>query len=200
MFGQGRNATLNCNNMGGPNNTIIWEVEGDRLAITNSHQISVFVNVSFGGNYTCIVSNAAGSESDSTMLYVHPLIVENPAPLITVTNGTNTGFSCDAESFPDPIYEWIRPNGLIVREEVIKMNRQNLLGFNPTLFGDEGTYICRAFIIIDEIIYDVNSTGTVLTSKYNCYQIVKSTIVHTPYPMWCGRLPGCACMHGLMYV
>ena len=133
VFGQGRNATLNCNNMGGPNNTIIWEVEGDRLAITNSHQISVFVNVSFGGNYTCIVSNAAGSESDSSMLYVHPLIVENPALLITVTNGTNTGFSCDADSFPDPVYEWIRPNGLIVREEVIEMNRQNLLGFNPTL-------------------------------------------------------------------
>ena len=200
MFGQGRNATLNCNNMGGPNNTIIWEVEGDRLAITNSHQISVFVNVSFGGNYTCIVSNAAGSESDSTMLYVHPLIVENPTPLITVTNGTNTSFSCDAESFPDPMYEWIRPNGLIVREEVIKMNRQNLLGFNPTLFGDEGTYICRAFIIIDEIIYDVNSTATVLTSKCICYQVVR-VLSSTPHTPWgAGDYPGYACMHELMYV
>ena len=83
----------------------------------------------------------------------HGLIVGNPAPFITVTNGTNTGFSCDAESFPDPMYEWIHPNGLIVRKDVIEMNRQNLFGFNPTLFGDEGTYICRAFIIIDEIVY-----------------------------------------------
>ena len=165
MFQQGRNATLSCSNKGGPNNTIIWEVEGDRLPFTNSHQISVFVNVSSGGNYTCTVSNAAGSESDSTMFYVHPVIVGNPDPLITVTNGTNAGFSCDAESFPDPVYEWIRPNGLVVRDEVIEMNRQNVLGFNPAFFGDEGTYICRAFIIVDRIVYDVNSTATVLTSK-----------------------------------
>ena len=165
VFEQGRNATLNCNNEGGPNNIIIWEVEGDRLPFTNSHQISFFVNVSSGGNYTCIVSNAAGVESASTMLYVHPLIVENPDPLITVTNGTNTSLSCDAESFPEPVYEWIRPNGLIVRDEVIKTNRRNVLGFNPALFGDEGVYVCRAFIIVEGIVYDVNSTATVLTSE-----------------------------------
>ena len=104
----------------------------------------------------------------------------NPDPLITVTNGTNTGFSCDAESFPDPVYEWIRPNGLIVRDEVIETNRQNVLGFNPALFGDEGTYICRAFIIVDRIIYDVNSTASVLTSKLvifiKLHLLVSSTI------------------------
>ena len=165
VFEQGRIATLNCNNEGGPNNIIIWEIEGDRLPFTISHQISFFVNVSSGGNYTCIVSNAAGVESDSTMLYVHPLIVENPDPLIAATNGTNTGFRCDAESFPEPVYEWICPNGLIVRDEVIETNRQNVLGFNPALFGDEGTYVCRAFIIVEGITYYVNSTATVLTSE-----------------------------------
>ena len=165
MFEQGRNATLNCNNEGGPNNVIIWEVEGDRLPFTNSHQISVFVNVSSGGNYTCIVSNAAGVESYSTMFYVYPLIVRNPDPFVTITNGTNAGFRCDAESFPDPIYEWIRLNGLTVRDEVIETNRRNVLGFNPALFGDEGMYICRAFIVVDGIVYDVNSTSAVLASK-----------------------------------
>ena len=165
VFEQGTNATLNCNNQGGPNNTIIWEIEGDRLPFTNSHQITVFANVSAGGNYTCIVSNAAGSESDSTTLYVHPLIVGNPDPLITVANGTIASFSCNAESFPDPVYKWIGPNGSVVPDEVIDASQPNVLVFNPALFGDEGPYFCRAFINISGIIYDVNSTAAVLTSK-----------------------------------
>ena len=63
------------------------------------------------------------------------------------------------------MYEWIRPNGLIVRDEVIKTNRRNVLGFNPALFGDEGIYVCRTFIIVEGIVYDVNSTASVLTSE-----------------------------------
>ena len=165
MFEQGTNGTLTCNNQGGPNNTIIWEVDGDRLPIANSHQISVLVNVSSGGNYTCIVSNAAGSETDSTMLYVHPVIIQNPDQFVDSINGSTTDFSCDAESFPEPMYQWVRPDGLLVRNEVKDENRTNVLGFDPVLFGDEGAYICRAFITIDGTPFDVNSTAAVLTRK-----------------------------------
>lgn len=165
MFEQGTNGTLTCNNQGGPNNSIIWEVDGDRLPIANSHQISVLVNVSSGGNYTCTVSNDASSETDSTMLYVHPVIIQNPDQFVDAINGSTTDFSCDAESFPEPMYQWVRPDGLVVRNEVTDENRTNVLGFNPVLFGDEGAYICRAFITINDTIFDVNSTAAVLTSK-----------------------------------
>lgn len=162
MFEQGTNATLTCNNQGGPNNTIIWEVDGGHLPIANSHQISVLVNVSSGGNYTCTVSNAAGSETDSTMLYVYPVITQNPDQFVDAINGSTIDFSCDAESFPEPMYQWVRPDGLVVRNEVI---RTNVLGFDPVLFGDEGTYICRVFITINGTTFDVNSTTAVLTRK-----------------------------------
>ena len=165
MFEQDTNATLTCNNQGGPNNTIIWEIDGDPLPFTSSHQISVFVNISSGGNYTCTVSNSAGTESDSTMFYVHPLIVSNPDPFIDITNGSRTGFSCDAESFPDPIYQWIRLDDSMVRDGVVQASRPNVLGFNPVLFGDEGVYICEAFIIINQTVFSVNSTLAVLTRE-----------------------------------
>ena len=171
MFEQGTNGTLTCNNQGGPNNTIIWVVDKDRLPISNSHQISVLVNVSSGGNYTCTVSNAAGSETDSTMLYVHPVITQNPDQFVDAINGSITDISCDAESFPEPMYQWVRPDGLLVRNEVTDEYRTNVLGFDPVLFGDEGAYICRAFITINGTTIDVNSTAAVLTSK--------SVIIHS---------------------
>ena len=164
VFEQGTNATLTCNNRGGPNSTITWKVDGDPLSVTGSHQISVFVNASSGGNYTCTVINAAGNESDSTMLFVHPLIVRNPDPLIAVTNGTNVGVTCDAESFPDPMYEWIALHSS-AREQITDTDSRNVLQFNPVLFGDEGTYVCRAFITINGTVYDENSTAVVISSK-----------------------------------
>ena len=63
------------------------------------------------------------------------------------------------------MYKWIGPNGSVVPDEVIDASQPNVLVFNPALFGDEGPYFCRAFINISGIIYDVNSTAAVLTSK-----------------------------------
>lgn len=172
VFEQGMNVTFTCNNKGGPNNTIIWEIDGDRLPLNSSHQISVFVNASTGGNHTCIVTNAAGSEAYTTTLYVFPLFTENPEPFVDATNGTNAAFACDADSFPEPMYQWIRLDDLMVRENILDTNRPNVLGFMPTLFGDEGTYVCRAFIRVNGTIHDVNSTAGVLTRK-----LVKTTVV-----------------------
>lgn len=165
MFEQGTNATLTCDNRGGPDNTIIWNATGDSLPFTESHQITVLVSESIGGTYTCNVSNAAGFETDSTVLYVHPLITANPEPFVDVTNGTVASFSCDAEGFPEPMYQWIRSDGSAVRSDVTDTNRTNVLGFEPVVFGDEGTYICRSFININGMVYEVNSTATVLTRK-----------------------------------
>lgn len=111
--------------------------------------------------------NAAGSDSDRTTLNVHPLITQNPNPFIDATNGSVIAdFSCDAESFPEPTYQWIRLDGSMVRSDVIDTNTPNVLGFNPVIFGDEGRYLCRAFITVDGVIYEANSTMAVLTREY----------------------------------
>ena len=165
VFEQGTNATLTCNNQGGPDNVIVWKVDEDILPFTNSHQISVLVNESTGGNYTCNVSNAAGFETDSTMFYTHPLITADPEQFVDVTNGTITSLSCDAVGFPEPLYQWIRSNNLPVRTDIVDASRPNVLGFEPAVFGDEGTYICKAFFNIDGMLYEDNSTAAIITCK-----------------------------------
>ena len=179
MFEQDTNATLTCNSDGGPDNNIIWEVDGDPLPVFDSHQISVFVNISSGGNYTCIVTNSAGRETGSTMLYVHPLITVNPEFFSDVTNGTSTAFMCDAESFPEAMYQWIRLDGLMVRDDSIDQSTTNILSFDPALFGDEGIYICMAFINITNKVYSVNSTEALLTRKLASSMILLLfTLIH----------------------
>uniref|UniRef100_A0A1X7SUG8 Ig-like domain-containing protein n=1 Tax=Amphimedon queenslandica TaxID=400682 RepID=A0A1X7SUG8_AMPQE len=58
-----------------------------------------------GGSYSCYVVNAAGVESNTTTLYVIPVITEDPREVFTDVNETVT-LSCSADSFPAPNYQW----------------------------------------------------------------------------------------------
>ena len=62
-----------------------------------------------GGSYTCVVSNAAGNDSATAVLYVEPIIVTQPTNILT-RNGTVVNFTCAAESFPAPEYTWEKYN------------------------------------------------------------------------------------------
>ena len=59
-------ATLNCMASGGPNNTFMWFLEGE--SILNETANTLVLSEVAGGEYTCQVSNAAGSENASIIL------------------------------------------------------------------------------------------------------------------------------------
>lgn len=59
-------ATLNCMASGGPNNTFVWFL--DAKVIENEVANTLTLSDVEGGEYTCQVSNAAGSESASITL------------------------------------------------------------------------------------------------------------------------------------
>ena len=59
-------ATLNCMASGGPNNTFMWFLDGESI-LNETANILVLSEVD-GGEYTCQVSNAAGSENASNIL------------------------------------------------------------------------------------------------------------------------------------
>ena len=66
LFDPNEEATLNCQASGGPNNTFLWFFEGEVIEraatdILNLNQVE-------GGEYTCQVSNAAGSENAKLVL------------------------------------------------------------------------------------------------------------------------------------
>ena len=141
-FNTGDNVTFNCLAQGGPGNTYQWQQNGTDLDNETMQTLAISqISALDGGKYTCVVSNAAGNDSASTLLNVSPEIVLDPTD-VNATNGTVHMLMCEAEAFPEPQYQWIRVGGMF-GENVFGVD-SNLLVFDPVIFGDEGDYYCRA--------------------------------------------------------
>ena len=161
VFNGGDNVTLNCSAQGGPDNTYQWQQRRSNLddesfpnpmyqwqhdgvdLMNETSNILTIDNIDAvnGGNYTCVVSNAAGNDSATSTLYVAPTIVTQPADILT-RNGTVVNFTCEAESFPAPEYQWEKYNETM--GTFIRVSRDPVLEFSPAVFGDEGRYQCVA--------------------------------------------------------
>ena len=100
------------------------------------------VNASTGGVYTCVVTNAAGNDADSTFLFIAPYFIFETANEET-SNGSSVTLQCVAEAFPSPDYQWVRTDGIQLREELRSSANTNTLNFDPVLFGDQGDYYCN---------------------------------------------------------
>ena len=140
---------LTCTIEGGPQNQFVWYfndtpvVSGiNDLSISNTFFESVLrissVNaVDHGGSYTCRASNAAGFDETSTMLFISPRIIGNPVPLTLRENGTSAALMCEGEAFPYPEYSWIE----LTQNQVV--GDASLLNFEPIIYEDANTYVCR---------------------------------------------------------
>ena len=68
MYPQGDQLMLNCLSEGGPQLEYSWTFSDSEVASTPILTIDN-VNASNGGEYTCNVTNEAGSESDTITVY-----------------------------------------------------------------------------------------------------------------------------------
>jgi hypothetical protein len=166
------NATLICNAMGGPNNSFQWTINGN--IISNNNEVNLIaIDSSYGGNYTCTVSNAAGTDSASTMLYVAPYIVTPLENQTFTTNGSNVIIFCNTSGFPTPSTSWLNTLGL-------EVSTISLLQFDPVFFGDEGVYHCAAKSVINQS--PLNATDeTTLTGNNYTTNVCFTTIILTNY-------------------
>ena len=130
----GDSVTLVCTAKGGPNNSFVWERDGKIIA-NDSIVHLVSINASDGGNYTCTVSNAAGTDSTSTILYIAPYVVTPLEEEILTFNGSNVNLNCDATGFPIPSVYWID-------SQDVRVSSTSQLQFSPVMFGEEGLYRC----------------------------------------------------------
>ena len=165
VFSFGNNASFNCTALGGPDNTFVWERNGEVIA--NDNLLPVMnIDASSGGTYTCTVSNLAGNDSASTTLYVAPYFTVQPGSVRTL-NSSNVNITCEAESFPSPDYVWVKDNNMdTVRGGVVSTEMPNSLIFSPVIFGDEGEHVCMASITVDMVTHTESSDTAVLTSKF----------------------------------
>ena len=150
--------------MGGPGNSFQWKMNGTIVA-TDNNLTFVDIDASYGGNYTCVVSNAAGDDSATATLYITPYIVTQLEEDISAINGSKVNISCDAEGFPTPTVNW-------VDMQDVEVSSTMMLQFSPVMFGDEGIYRCMAFSEINGIRYtttdQISLNGNYNNDSYDC--------------------------------
>ena len=139
----GDNVSLTCSARGGPENVFQWQKNGEDLPGENQTTFQLtLVSATDGGEYTCVVSNAAGNDSTSITLYIRPYFTSQPMSIDSEA-GQNATFTCEADGFPEPTFEWFRPDSEEFGVNVTGMNTNTLM-FTPVQFGDEGDYYCTA--------------------------------------------------------
>ena len=69
-YSQGEQLELNCSSEGGPELEYTWTFSGSMIDNANSSMLTITnVATSNGGEYTCSVSNDAGSDNDTITVY-----------------------------------------------------------------------------------------------------------------------------------
>ena len=141
IFEHDDNVTLSCDSRGGPANQFNWTIT--RNDVTTQGPLSSTFEQSpvMGGVYTCMVSNTAGFGSATTTVFISLRFIVQPNDTETDV-GERLVLICEAESFPDPTYEWFRLDSGI-RGNLTGLNASSVV-LDSVLFGDEGEYFCSA--------------------------------------------------------
>ncbi len=139
-FNKGDDVILNCSAVGGPQLLYQWQHNSENLTGEISSILELpNINASHGGMYTCVVSNVAGSDSDSVIVSIAPYFTVLPQDT-EGTNGSGVVLICKAEAFPELQYQWRRLD-IMIRIDINVT--YSILRFDPVHFGDEGMYVCE---------------------------------------------------------
>ena len=171
VYDEGDNVTFTCSSLGGPNNTLQWLKDGLDLNGSTS-EILTLVSITViddGGVYTCVTSNAAGSDNASVRLNIRPVFIIHPMSQ-SIVNGTDISFNCSAMGFPEPVYTWFREDDDLPQSAMVV--NSSILVFEPAVFGDQGIYYCNA----TSSDVSVSSETAILTSQSFIIDFVCITI------------------------
>ena len=159
----GDNVTLLCTNGGGPSNAYEWS-KGGRI-LNNEGDNTLMLNridITSGGNYTCTVSNAAGMDSTTTVLYIAPYIVTPLEEQTDTFNGSYVNISCDADGFPRPTVKWVNVTGM-------EVSNTSLLEFNPVVVRHEGGYRCIATLNVNDTDFTATDETILSGMSHNIF-------------------------------
>ena len=155
---------LMCTSDGGSSNTFQWEKDGAVLDGEISDTLTlVNVDASFGGLYTCTVSNAAGNESANTTLYVAPYIITPLEEQILTMVGASVSITCEAGGFPSPDISWIRVNTDMI---VTQVSSTSLLDIGPVSYSNAGVYRCVAMAEFTGMMFNATDETTLFGKKH----------------------------------
>lgn len=102
------------------------------------------------GNYTCVVSNAAGTDKFQAFLRfpVPPFWKSEPEP-VEALQGARAVLSCHAGGYPEPQMTWKRRHAdgserAVVKSDRVQVTENGSLLLDPVLPPDRGWYVCQA--------------------------------------------------------
>ena len=82
MYNEGEQLQLNCSSEGGPILEYTWLLLGNTISDANTSTLIIDnVNTTYGENYTCSVTNDAGTDSDTITVYSKSLL---PGPNLII--------------------------------------------------------------------------------------------------------------------
>ena len=123
-----------------------------------------YITLEDGADYTCLVSNEAGSTNVTASLFITPEIIQQPQSINT-TVGSAVAFTCLATGYPTPQYRWNKVDSLggVI---VTTVGNGSVLTFDPVSLGGEGYYHCIASVAAQiPLVYETQSDVALLTSK-----------------------------------
>lgn len=158
------NATLTCQTTNTGVTSITWtgpmtNVQGIKevnATSVNSILTLLYLDFSFGGQYTCTATNEAGSVSASAIVFLKPVAIPE---MILTADGSDITLSCLVQSFPNTTIEWEKENAVGTFVTVPGQFERNYT-ISPVVYGDEGVYRCVANSVEFNIQNSLQSTIT----------------------------------------
>ena len=146
----GGNLVLTCTATSSLPFTVHWRK--NQVPIPNTDKLTFTlpsVQMSDGGNYTCVVSNAVGSNESfvtNVTVYKLPEFFSVLSPVTTmVGNDTEASFACNASGFPYPGWRWYFTPRLSEEWEELPDEITNELEISSPQFRNQGWYTCEAY-------------------------------------------------------
>ncbi|XP_062270882.1 matrix-remodeling-associated protein 5 [Scomber scombrus] len=164
----GGNTELECKVEGHPTPRVTWvlpnhvHMAAAPLGIASQQHVAVLSNGTLWisqtsytdrGIYKCIGSSAAGADTVSVRLYVSalpPVIQQTQYENKTLTEGSTAYIHCTATGTPQPVIQWLTPDGVQLTASQFVTGRNLVVFPNGTLYmrglgpGNAGRYECIA--------------------------------------------------------
>ena len=109
--------------------------------IISKNYSTLLSNHSLGGTYTCIVTNEAGSDNASAIVFIRPVVLPE---VVIASNGDLVILICQVQAYPSSIIRWEKENSMGIFEAVNRS--ESTLTFRPPAVRDEGVYRCVASV------------------------------------------------------
>ena len=130
------------------------------INVSTSHYLEIrnVDAMEHGGEYDCIVTNGTGIGRATAILYVEPYFTLQPVDVFA-NHGETATFTCMAESFPYPSYQWQKQQGSVFTD--IYDETDTTLTINVTA-DSVGVCRCMVMTIIQGNTFAVHSREAML--------------------------------------